>query len=87
MDHSAKSNNKGESAPKAQSIDYIYDAFASYATDPDGELVREVEAVLEAFHRRRGLPPQYAREIELCVDGRDFVFPRRMAVAPSVPRR
>jgi hypothetical protein len=57
--------------------EYAYDGFASHATDPDGPLVRAVEALLEGFHRRPYLPAEYAREIELCVDGRDFVFPKR----------
>jgi WD40 repeat protein len=56
---------------------YPYDAFASHATDPDGPLVRVVEALLEGFHRRPYLRTEYAHEIELCVDGRDFVFPKR----------
>lgn len=64
-----------ETAPPP--AEFAYDAFASHATDPDGALVRRVEAVLESFHRRRGLPLKYTRELQLCVDGRDFVFPRR----------
>ncbi|MGR9270763.1 hypothetical protein ACU8OQ_25775 (plasmid) [Rhizobium leguminosarum] len=59
-------------------VKLAYDAFASHATDPDGALVRRVESVIESFHRRRGLPREYALELQLCVDGRDFVFPRRM---------
>jgi WD40 repeat protein len=61
---------------------YVYDGFASYATDPDGNLVRAVETLLEGFHRRPDLPPQTARQIELCVDGRDFVFPKRSRSEP-----
>jgi hypothetical protein len=73
----------------AQPPDFAYDAFASHATDPDGALVRRVEAVLEAFHRRRGLPQKYVRELQVCLDGRDFVFPRRhgesiVAIEPIV---
>jgi hypothetical protein len=73
----------------APRLEFGYDAFASHATDPDGTLVRLVEAVLESFHGRRGLPPKYARELQLCVDGRDFVFPRRqgntiVAIEPIV---
>jgi WD40 repeat protein len=56
---------------------YVYDGFASYATDPDGDLVRAVEAFLEGFHRRPDLSPKIVRQLELCVDGRDFVFPKR----------
>ena len=57
--------------------EFVYDAFASHATDPDGPLVREVEALVEGFHRRKDLPRHLASPIQLCVDGRDFVFPRR----------
>jgi WD40 repeat protein len=39
-------------------------------------LVSEVDALLEGFHRRAGIPKGYARELKLCVDGRDFVFSR-----------
>jgi WD40 repeat protein len=62
---------------------YVYDGFASYATDPDGNLVRVVEAVLEGFHRRPDLPPETAHQMELCVDGRDFVFPKRNLGEPG----
>ncbi|RWP58618.1 WD40 repeat domain-containing protein [Mesorhizobium sp.] len=55
---------------------FLYDAFASYATDPDGQLVRTVEGLLESFHRRPDVPKHLVRELELCVDGRDFTFPR-----------
>jgi hypothetical protein len=58
-------------------VSFSYDAFATHATDPDGALVRAVEALLEGYYRRPGLPAKYARELELCVDGRDFIFPRR----------
>ena len=73
----------------APPLEFAYDVFASHATDPDGALVRRVEAVLELFDRRRGLLPKYSRELQLCVDGRDFVFPRRqgnsiVAIEPIV---
>jgi WD40 repeat protein len=74
---SVEATNDNPAASGHQSASYVHDSFASYATDPDGELVREVEAVLEGFHRRPYLSPKYAREIELCVDGRDFKFPKR----------
>ncbi|MGN7752964.1 hypothetical protein [Sinorhizobium sp. 22678] len=54
-----------------------YDAFGSHATDPDGNLLRAVESVIEGFHKRAHIPKAYLRELQLCVDGRDFVFPRR----------
>lgn len=56
---------------------FSYDAFASHATDPDGALVRAVEARLETFHTRHAVAMKFKRELELCVDGRDFVFSRR----------
>jgi len=56
---------------------YSYDAFATYATDPDRDLVRALEAFVEGFHRRPALPEGLRRELELCVDGRDFAIPRR----------
>jgi WD40 repeat protein len=56
---------------------YVYDAFASYATDPDGDLVRALEATVEGFHLRPGLSQEMRHELELCVDGRDFSVPRR----------
>ena len=56
---------------------FDYDAFATYATDPDGDLIRVVEAFVEGFHRRPTLPQRLRRELELCVDGRDFRIPRR----------
>jgi WD40 repeat protein len=62
---------------------FDYDAFASYATDPDGDLVRASEAFIEGFHLRRSLPAVLQRELELCVDGRDFKIPRR----PRTPVR
>ena len=61
----------------AQPRDFSYDGFASHATDPDGALVRAVEARIETFHRRFDVSPKYRRELELCVDGRDFVFSKR----------
>jgi hypothetical protein len=46
--HAAPGSEKQSGGPK-----YDYDAFATYATDPDGELVRAVEGFVEGFHRRR----------------------------------
>jgi len=56
---------------------YQYDAFASYATNPDRDLVRAVEAFVESFYRRRDLSQEFRRELQICVDGRDFRIPRR----------
>ncbi|MBB4252718.1 PQQ-binding-like beta-propeller repeat protein [Rhizobium sp. BK008] len=55
---------------------FAYDVFVSYATDPDGQLVRAVEDLLENFHRRPDVPKDLITELKLCVDGRDFKFPR-----------
>jgi hypothetical protein len=66
------------SSAEERTEEYVYEAFASYATDPDAELVRALESVVEGFHRRNGLPAEMRQEIELCVDGRDFAFPRRI---------
>ncbi len=70
--HAAPGSEKQSGGPK-----YDYDAFATYATDPDGELVRAVEGFVEGFHRRRTLPQKLRRKLELCVDGRDFTIKRR----------
>ncbi|MER9758461.1 PQQ-binding-like beta-propeller repeat protein [Mesorhizobium sp. M0138] len=56
---------------------FVYDAFGSHATDPDGDLLRVIESAVEGFHQRTDVPKQYLRDLQLCVDGRDFVFPRR----------
>lgn len=59
------------------SDEFAYDAFASHASDPDGELVRVVEARIEAFHRQPGIAEAYRHPLEMCVDGRDFIFPKK----------
>ncbi|MBB3303251.1 hypothetical protein FHT72_006944 [Rhizobium sp. BK077] len=46
---------------------FAYDAFVSYATDPDGQLVRAVEDLLENFHRRPDVPKDLITELKLCV--------------------
>lgn len=56
---------------------FVYDAFGSHATDPDGDLLRTIESAVEGFHQRHDVPKHYLRELQLCVDGRDFVFPRK----------
>ncbi|NTG32408.1 PQQ-binding-like beta-propeller repeat protein [Agrobacterium rhizogenes] len=63
-------------AEVADASEFSFDAFASYATDPDGKLVRSVEDFVESFHRRASTPKDFNHELELCVDGRDFVFPK-----------
>ena len=62
---------------QSSSPNYDYDAFATYATDTDGELVRAVEGFVEGFHRRQTLPQKFRRKLGLCVDGRDFMIKRR----------
>lgn len=66
-----------EPVGKAAGTGFDYSAFATHATDPDGALVREVEKLIEGYHLRPDLPKDYIRPLELCVDGRDFVLPRR----------
>lgn len=63
-------------APEASP--YAYDAFATYATDPDRDIVRALEAFIESFHLRPSLPDAMRHELELCLDGRDFIIPRRL---------
>jgi hypothetical protein len=77
----AKIGASGDQAPK-RADEFVYDAFASHATEPDGPLVREIEALVEGFHSRTDLPAHLASPIQLCVDGRDFVFPRRSRGEP-----
>ncbi|HEY0513785.1 MAG TPA: hypothetical protein VGH73_17890 [Thermoanaerobaculia bacterium] len=57
--------------------DFLYDAFASYATDPDGALVRDVEVFVESLRENKLVAPAYRRTLELYVDGSDFSIPRR----------
>lgn len=70
-------------APDSGRTKETFDAFASHATDPDGDLVRQVKAALEGFHKRPGVQLRF-REVtsepkldplHICVDGLDFVFP------------
>ncbi|MEO1369747.1 MAG: hypothetical protein AAFX50_21405, partial [Acidobacteriota bacterium] len=62
---------------------FLFDAFFSYATDPDRGLVRDTEAFLEALHRDPLVAPEHRRALEICVDGSDFVKPRRRAPATA----
>jgi WD40 repeat protein len=54
----------------------LYDAFASYATDPDSNLVRDVESFVESLHQDRLVPKEFREPLALCVDGSDFRIPR-----------
>src|SRR5687767_13090773 len=60
---------------------YAFDAFASYATDPDRDVVREVESFLESLPQNTLIDSKYRRSLEICVDGSDFTLPRRAAGA------
>jgi MTH538 TIR-like domain (DUF1863) len=51
---------------------FKYDAFASYATDPDRDLVRDVEQYLEGLHKVWLLPKEFSKPVAVCVDGSDF---------------
>jgi WD40 repeat protein len=63
---------------------YLYDAFACYSTDPDGEMVREIEAFLESLHRNSLIDRRLRRKMELCVDGSDFKLPsKQKSAAPG----
>lgn len=57
--------------------EFVYDAFASHATDPDSAVVRDVERFLESLHDNPLIPPKYRVKLELCVDGSDFKIARR----------
>jgi hypothetical protein len=62
-------------AVDAKSTPATYDAFVSYATDPDRNLVRDVEKFVEGLHRDRLLPEEFRAPLALCVDGHDFPVP------------
>jgi hypothetical protein len=66
---SAKTSESDAAALGFQPSDYLYDAYAIYATDPDFELVSKVRALLKS--------PEHAREINLCVDTIDYKIPGR----------
>ena len=56
---------------------FAYDGFASYATDPDRAVVRDIEILVEGLHQNKLVPPPYRKSLELCVDGSDFRLPLR----------
>jgi hypothetical protein len=51
---------------------FLYDAFISYATDPDYLLVRELEIFLETFHDTPTPSGIELRPLSICVDGSDL---------------
>lgn len=57
----------------------LYDAFVSYATDPDYRLVRELEVFLETFHETPTPSGIALRALHICVDGSDFTLPKTAA--------
>jgi hypothetical protein len=61
--------------------DYVYDGFASYATDPDGPLVRVVEGLIEGFYRRPYLEREYASPVKQFVS-RILLSPLAVASKP-----
>jgi WD40 repeat protein len=65
----------------ADAVSPLYDAFFSYATDPDRDIVREVEIFLESLGENPLVAQKYRRSLEICVDGSDFRRPRRVAEA------
>jgi WD40 repeat protein len=66
---------------------FAYDAFASYASDPDLAVVRDVERFLESFHQNPLIPERYRKNLELCVDGSDFKVVFRAGRQPPEPVR
>src|SRR5262245_25329667 len=54
----------------------LYDAFISYATDPDYHLVRELEIFLETFHDTPTPSRIALRPLKICVDGSEFTLPK-----------
>ena len=62
---------------------FTYDAFATYATDPDRDLVRDIEDFIESLHRDRPLSNQFREKLAICVDGQDFRIPRPEAANPK----
>jgi hypothetical protein len=62
---------------------FTYDAFATYATDPDRDLVRDIEDFIESLHRDRLLSKQFREKLAICVDGQDFRIPRPEAANPK----
>lgn len=62
---------------------YLYDAFVSYATDPDYQLVRELEIFLETFHETHTPSEITLRPLQICVDGSDFTLPKTLLEDPN----
>jgi len=67
--------------------DFVYDAFASYATDPDTAVVRDVERFLESLHENPLIPREHRRKLEVCVDGSDFKVAGQRSDEVSEPVR
>lgn len=51
---------------------FEFDAFLSYATDPDYRLSQRVESFLESFHRIKTPANVQLKPLQICRDGSDF---------------
>ena len=60
----------------------LFDAFASYATDPDRDIVRNVAAFLEGLHENPLLPELYRHPLRICVH-QDFKLPKPRTEVPT----
>ncbi len=60
---------------KKESLEFEYDVFFSYSTEPDYYFVREIETFIESFHRVQTLAKDGLRPLQACVDGSDFRLP------------
>ncbi len=72
----ANNETASEDARRPPRAAFAYDAFFTYASDPDRHLVREVESFVEGLHRNPLIPEAFRCELEACVDGSDFKRPR-----------
>jgi hypothetical protein len=68
--------DEGATPPAVPSSDdrggFAFDAFASYSTAADYQLVRELEVFLESFHRLATPDELTLHKLQICVDGSDF---------------
>ena len=70
------------SSPDRDRGEYSFDAFASYSTAADYQLVRKLESFLESFHRLRTPEEFRLHKLEICVDGSDFSLAKIRRKAP-----
>jgi WD40 repeat protein len=64
---------------------FDYDAFISYSTASDYELVRTTESFLERIHQLKTPEPLNLKKLEICLDGSDFKLPRIPYTDPTQP--